>query len=227
MKLIVGSKSYSSWSMRPWVLMRELGIPFEEQVLRLVTTPDSPFKQTLKDLTPVGKVPLLVLDDGMVVWDSLAIVETLHEIFPDHGVWPANPAHRARARSLVAEMHSGFLALRKACPMNIEARLPEVGAQQWAEQEALRADVAALEQRWQAALSVSGGPFLFGAYSAADAFYAPVAARFRSYGLPASAASKAYLDRLWSCTSVQAWVEGAIAEADFIATQEPYRNQRG
>jgi len=227
MKLIVGSKSYSSWSMRPWVLMRELGIPFEEQVLRLVTTPDSPFKQTLKDLTPVGKVPLLLLDDGLAVWDSLAIVETLHEMFPDRGVWPANPAHRARARSLVAEMHSGFMALRKACPMSIEARLPEVGAQQWAEQDALRADVAALEQRWQAALSVSGGPFLFGAFSAADAFYAPVAARFRIYGLPASAESQAYLDRLWACTSVQAWVQDACAAADFIPTQEPYRTQRG
>ena len=215
MKLVIASKNYSSWSMRPWVLMRELGVAFEEHVLALDQNPGSPFRVTLAGLTPAGKVPVLMADDGRVIWDSMAIVETLHEMFPTHGIWPTDPGQRARARSLVAEMHSGFETLRKVCPMHIDADLRELGAKEWKKREALRADVAALTQRWTNALQASGGPYLFGAFCAVDAFYAPVATRFRTYGLPVSDIAEDYVDRLWQTPSVQTWVREARAENHF------------
>ena len=138
MKLIIGNKNYSSWSMRPWVLMRGLGIPFDEVMLRFDFSANSPFRQAVAQVNPAGKVPVLVLDDGFAVWDTLAIVETLAEL--QAAVWPADKNARARARSLCAEMHSGFGALRNHCPMNIEAHLPEVGAKVWAEQPAVQRD---------------------------------------------------------------------------------------
>ena len=226
LQLVIGNKNYSSWSMRPWVLMRELGIAFEEVKLRFSHGADSSFAQAVSRHSPAGRVPVLV-DDGFAVWDTLAIAETLHERFPDRGVWPADPRARARARSLCAEMHAGFGALRQHCPMNIEAELPDVGRQVVAEHEAVRADLVRLDAMWTDALGASGGPMLFGAFCAADAFFAPVAMRIRSYDLPVSPTARAYVDRLAAVPGVTRWVDDALAEHDFLAFEEPYRRLRG
>ncbi|MBL8333451.1 MAG: glutathione S-transferase family protein [Rubrivivax sp.] len=225
LQLVIGNKNYSSWSMRPWVLMRQLGIPFTERKLRFDFSPGSAFRQAVAEVSPAGTVPVLV-DEGFSVWDSLAIVEYLHERFPERGVWPADARDRARARSLCAEMHGGFSALRSNCPMNIEARLPEVGARVWAEQAAVRANVARIEAMWAECLAARGGPFLFGAFSAVDAYYAPVCMRLRSYGLPVSDTTRAYIERVAAAPGVAAFIADALAEADFIAEDEPYRQGR-
>ncbi len=226
MQLVIGNKNYSSWSMRAGVLMGALHIPFSELKLRLDFAPDSPFHRALAAISPAGKVPVLMLDDGFAVWDTLAIAETLAELFPQAGVWPADARQRARARSICAEMHSGFTALRSHCGMNIEADLAAVGARIWAEQAAVRNDVARIESIWSAALARSGGPFLFGAFGAADAFYAPVVMRLRSYALPMSDTARAYAGRVVAQPAVAAWIADALAEQDFIADDEPYRQAR-
>jgi len=226
MQLVIGNKNYSSWSMRPWVLMRQLGLPFDEVKLRFDFAPDSAFRRAVASFSPAGRVPVLVDDDGFAVWDTLAIVETLNERFPGRGIWPAAARDRARARSLAAEMHAGFGALRSHCPMNIEATLPEVGARLWVEQAALRADVARIETMWAQALSASGGPFLFGAFSAADAFYAPVCMRLRGYALPVVQTTLDYIDSVAAAPGVAAWVADALVEQDFLDFEEPYRKGR-
>jgi glutathione S-transferase len=222
-RLLIANKNYSSWSMRPWVLMRALGLPFEELRLRFDFTEDSPFRQAVARVSPAGKVPVLLLDDGFAVWDTQAITETLADLFPAAGVWPAELRPRARARSVCAEMHAGFGALRQHCPMNIEAQLPEVGAQVWARQAAVRLDLARIEQLWDDALQASGGPFLFGAFGAADACYAPVAMRLLTYVLPMSPLAAGYVQRLSQQPAVADWCADARAEHDFIAEDEPYR----
>ena len=223
MQLYIGNKNYSSWSMRPWVLMTEVGIPFEEIRLRLDWDADSEFKKTLRQLAPTGRVPLLI-DDGFAVWDTLAIVEYLAEKFPDRRIWPDAAKARARARSLCAEMHSGFGALRDRFPMNIEASLPEVGARCVAEFPAVATDLARIDAMWTEQLAASGGPLLFGAFSAADAFYAPVAARLKTYAPPLGAAAAGYVDRVLALPSVRAWCDAAREEHDFIKEDEPYRD---
>ena len=223
MQLYIGNKNYSSWSMRPWVLMTEIGIPFEEIRLHLDWSADSPFKKTLLGLAPTGRVPLLV-DDGFAVWDTLAIVEYLAESFPDQRIWPEATKARARARSLCAEMHAGFGALRDRFPMNIEASLPEVGARCVAESPAVAADLRRIDAMWTDQLATSGGPFLFGRFTAADAYYAPVAARLKSYAPPVGAVASAYVDRLMALSSVSSWCDAARAEHDFIKEDEPYRD---
>jgi glutathione S-transferase len=225
LQLVIGNKNYSSWSMRPWVLMRQLGIPFEERKLRFDMDPDSAFRRAVAAVSPAGLVPVLV-DDGFPVWDTLAIVEYLHERFPDRGVWPADARARARARSNCAEMHAGFGALRSHCTMNIEASLPEVGAKVWAEQPAVQQNVVRIESMWADALAASGGPFLFGAFSAADAYFAPVVMRFKTYALPVSDATRAYMVRVQAAPGVQAFVADALAEQDYLDFEEPYRQHR-
>ena len=225
LQLVIGNKNYSSWSMRPWVLMRTLRIPFEEQKLRFDFAEDSDFRRAVALVSPAGTVPVLV-DDGFPVWDTLAIAEYLHERFPERGVWPADARARARARSLCAEMHAGFGALRSHCPMNIEATLPEVGTRIWAEQPAVRKNVARIEAMWAEALQASGGPFLFGDFGAVDAYYAPVAMRLRTYALPVSAATQAYVERLTAAPGVRDWIADALAEADYLDFEEPYRPHR-
>ena len=230
LKLVIGNKNYSSWSMRPWVLLRQFKLPFEEQLIRFDGfEAGSAFKQAITRLSPVGKVPVLIHGD-LLVWDTLAIAEYLAEYaaehFPEHALWPRAQAARARARSVCAEMHSGFGALRSACPMNIEAQLPDVGRRVLAEQTGVAADLARITQLWGQALAASGGPFLFGGYSIADAYYAPVAARLRSYALPLPAELAAYVERLWASPGVAAWVQGALDEQAFLAFEEPYRQQR-
>jgi glutathione S-transferase len=228
--LHIGNKNYSSWSMRPWVLLRHFDLPFEEVMHRFDSfDAGSRFKQAVTQLSPVGKVPLLVHGD-LVVWDTLAIAEYLAEYaaehFPEHALWPRDQTARARARSLCAEMHSGFAALRSACPMNIEASLPAVGARLMAEQPAVVADLARITAMWQAALAASGGPFLFGSFGIVDAYYAPVVARLRTYALPVPADVAAYMQRVWASPGVAAWVADALAEQEFLDFEEPYRKDR-
>ncbi len=226
MKLYIGNKNYSSWSMRSGVLLAAFGIPFEEVKLRFDFSPDSPWTRAIAAITPTKRVPVLVEDDGFAVWDTLAITEYVADRHPELPIWPRDARARARARSLCAEMHAGFSRLRSLCPMNIEAFFPDVGARLWAEDEALRADVARLEQAWGDALQASGGPFLFGAFSAADAYFAPVAVRLSRFGLPVSDAAAAYRDALLAHPAVEDWVAEALREQDFIVEDEPYRQQR-
>lgn len=231
LRLYIGNKNYSSWSMRPWVLMRQAGISFQEVMVRFDSfDADSKFKQSLGGVSPTGKVPVLV-DDGaeggpLAVWDTLAIAEYLAERFPQNALWPAAAAARATARSVCAEMHSGFGALRSACPMNIEAHLPDTGALIWRDNAAVRADVARLTRMWEGLLAQHGGPMLFGEFSIADAYYAPVCMRLHSYALPVSATVAAYVERVRALPGVQAWIQDALAEQDFLDFEEPYRLRR-
>ena len=226
LKLYIGNKNYSSWSLRPWLLMRQAGIAFEEVQLRFDSfAPGSQFKQALAGTSPTGKVPVLV-DGPLAVWDTLAIVETLAEWFPDKGVWPQDAAARAQARSVCAEMHSGFTALRGACPMNIEAHLPDTGALIWRDQSAVRADVQRLVDMWSGLLAQYGGPMLLGEFSIADAYFTPVCMRLHTYALPVPAPIKAYVDRVRELPGVKAWIDEALAEKDFLDFEEPYRLRR-
>lgn len=224
LQLFIGNKNYSSWSMRPWVLMRQAGIEFEEVLVRFDSfEADSVFKQRVKAVNPLGKVPALV-HEGLAIWDSLAIAEYLAESFPDRQLWPEDRRQRARARSACAEMHSGFSALRNHCPMNIEARLPDTGALLWRDQPGLRADVARLDALWGELLADQPADgLLFGRFGIADAFFAPVCTRIRTYALPVAPASSAYVDRVLALPGVKAWVDEALAERDFIDFDEPYR----
>ena len=224
LQLYIGNKNYSSWSMRAWVLLRQAGIAFEEVKVRFDSfEPGSAFKDTLSRITPVGKVPVLV-DGGLAVWDSLAIAEYVAEQHPQHHLWPADPAARARARSVCAEMHSGFQSLRSLCPMNIEASLPEVGARLWAENAGLRADVGRIVGMWQGLLARQGADgLLFGHFTVADAFYAPVCMRLSTYALPVPPDVAAYIARVKALPGVKAWIDDALAERDFLDFEEPYR----
>lgn len=226
LQLVIGNKNYSSWSMRPWVLLRHFEIPFIEIALRFDFTPDSDFYRELAHYTPAGRVPVLV-DEGFPIWDTLAIVEHLAETQPQHAIWPRDAHSRARARSLCAEMHAGFGGLRQHCPMNIEAALPEVGARVLSAQPQVATDLARIVSMWTEALAASGGPFLFGDFCAADAYFAPMAARLRTYALPLPAEVAAYVDRVWAAPGVAHWVAEALAEQDFLDFEEPYRTSRG
>jgi glutathione S-transferase len=223
-QLIIANKNYSSWSLRPWVLMRQFGIAFDEVKLRFSYERDSAFKRQLAAHSPAGRVPVLV-DEGFAVWDTLAISEYLAEKFPQHALWPREAKARARARSLTAEMHSGFAALRSHCPMNIEASMPEVGARLMREQAAVVDDLARIDSMWSEQLDACGGPFLFGEFGIADAFYAPVATRIRTYGLPVGQSAGGYIERVFATDAMRAWVADALAERDFLDFNEPYRSQ--
>ena len=221
--LYIGNKNYSSWSMRPWVLLRQAGIAFEEVMVRFDSfSGDSQFKQRLGAISPAGRVPVLV-DDDLVVWDTLAIAEYVAERFPEAQLWPADRAARARARSVCAEMHSGFSALRGTFGMNIEANLPGIGALKLRDQPQARADLARIDEMWSELLDQHGGPMLFGAFSIADAYFAPVCMRIHSYALPVSTKVQAYVDRVRALPAVAAWVQDALAEHDFLNFEEPYR----
>ncbi|MEJ0016860.1 MAG: glutathione S-transferase [Acetobacteraceae bacterium] len=200
--LYIANKNYSSWSLRPWVLMRECGIPFEE---RLVPFADGSSHAAFRGFSPTGKVPCLV-DGDAVIWDSLAITEYLAERHA--AVWPDDGAARAWARCAAAEMHAGFGTLREVCGMNcgIRVRLHTVP-------DALAGEIARLQELWNEGLRRFGGPFLAGAaFSAVDAFFAPVAFRIQGYGLAMDAACAAYSGRLLALASMQDWYTAALAE---------------
>ena len=226
MKLYIGNRNYSSWSMRPGVLLAQAGIEHEAVLIRFDGfSAESQFKRGVAAISPAGRVPVLV-DGDLAVWDTLAIAEYLAEKFPAMNLWPVEIAARARARSVCAEMHSGFSALRGACPMNIEAALPDAGAQLWRDNAEVRADVARIVEMWTGLLDASGGPMLFGAFTIADAFYAPVCMRLFTYALPVPPAVRAYMERVRALPGVAAWVEAALAEKDFLDFEEPYRPGR-
>lgn len=223
LKLYIGNKNYSSWSMRPWILLRQAGIAFEEVRVRFDSfEANSEFKRAIGAVNPTGKVPVLVHGD-LVVWDTLAIVEYVAETHPDKKLWPTDPKARARARSICAEMHSGFTALRSNCPMNIEAHLPDTGALLWRDKAGVRADVQRLVDMWTALLDEHGGPLLFGEFTVADAYFAPVCMRLHTYGLPVPTHIAAYVERVRALPGVKAWIDEALAEKDFLAFEEPYR----
>ncbi|QBQ96398.1 glutathione S-transferase family protein [Paraburkholderia pallida] len=213
MKLVIGDKNYSSWSMRPWVLMTHFGLPFEEVLIEL-DRPET--KGAILEFSASGKVPCLITDDGLAVWDSLAIAETLAERFPQHALWPRDANARARARSVSAEMHSSFVDLRSNMPMAIRTSKPGAGAT-----PGTLADIARIDSLWSACLDASGGPFLFGEFSIADAMYAPVVMRFNSYAPQLSPKAAAYAARVTAAPAVAAWIEAARKETRRIEHDEP------
>ncbi len=227
LKLYIGNKNYSSWSMRPWVLLKQADIEFEEVMVRFDSFDDgSNFKKAVQAVNPVGKVPVLV-DDGyakdLAIWDTLAIAEYVAEKFPQKNLWPQVTQARARARSVCAEMHSGFTGLRGNCPMNVEASLPEIGKLVWRDKPAVRADVARLVEMWSGLLTEFKGPMVFGSFSVADAYFAPVCMRLKTYALPMPAEISAYVERVIALPGVKAWIDAALAEKDFLDFEEPYR----
>ena len=226
LKLYIGNKNYSSWSMRPWVLLRQAGIEFQEVMLKFDSfDADSAFKKAIKDVNPNARVPVLV-DDGLAIWDSLAIAEYVAEKFPVKQLWPADVKARARARSVCAEMHSGFSALRSNCPMNIEASLPQIGALVWRDKPAVRDDVARIVGMWSELLEQHKGPMLFGGFSVADAYFAPVCMRLKNYALPVPGHITDYIRRVSALPGVKAWIDEALQEKDFVDFDEPYRTAR-
>jgi glutathione S-transferase len=213
--LVIGNKNYSSWSMRPWLLLRGLGIDFDEVQLKFDS---DAWKQNIGRWSPSGLVPVLWLD-GAPVWDTLAIVETVAERWPDKQVWPRDPVARMVARSICAEMHSGFRALRGAMPMNIRGEHPGKGMS-----PEVASDIDRIVANWTLARERfgQGGEMLFGGFTAADAFYAPVVSRFVTYAVKLPAVARRYADAVLALPAVQAWSEAGRAEPEFYAPDEPY-----
>ncbi|XWN30271.1 MAG: glutathione S-transferase family protein [Devosia sp.] len=210
--IILGNKNYSSWSMRAWLVLDHFGFDYEEELIPL-DEPDTRGK--ILAYSPAGKVPCLA-HGAFVVWDSLAIIEYLAETKPEANIWPEDRLTRARARAVSAEMHSGFSALRRACPMNLRKtfrRKPRGGVQ-------AKKDVARIEEMIREQLNRSGGPFLFGEYSAADAMYAPITARLTGYDWPMEEATSLYVQAVQSEASYVRWREAALKEPWVIAADE-------
>jgi glutathione S-transferase len=217
--LILGNKAYSSWSLRGWLLLKRSSAAFEERVIPLFR---SGFKAEILTHSPSGRVPALVAGE-LTIWDSLAIAEYLHERYPEAGLWPEDPAARAVARAVTAEMHAGFAALREHLPMDLK-RAPLAPGGYDTDDAALGADIARIAEIWTdcrarfGAVHPGDGRFLFGAFGAADAFYAPVATRLRGYGVALEGAAAAYRDALLAWPDLVAWTEAAQAEPWVIET---------
>jgi glutathione S-transferase len=213
-KLIIGNKNYSSWSLRAWLLLAEAGIDFDEERLPLDT---GEFARSIRQVSPAGRVPVLLLG-GQAVWDTLAIAETVAERWPDRRLWPEDASRRAHARSISAEMHAEFGALREAMPMNCRAMGRKV-----TRSEALAADIERIFELWSDCAARYGGGWLFETFSVADAMYAPVVLRFRTYGvkLPHTAAS--YPDRLLQSKAMQRWLTAAESETEVLEREEKGR----
>lgn len=202
--LYVGSKRYSSWSLRPYLALAQAGARFETRTIFLDTPTTT---QEIAKVNPAGRVPVLHGPDGLLVWDSLAIGEWANETYPEAQLWPADRMQRTRARALSAEMHAGFAALRRDMPMDLCSSRPGVGHTA----EAL-ADARRVMQIWREQLATSGGPFLFGAFTLADAMYAPVTTRFTTYGVELDAACRGYVEAIAALPSFVAWKRDADAE---------------
>lgn len=214
LKLVIGNKNYSSWSMRPWLVLTAFGIPFEEIRIGLDRADTS---GRIAAYSSAGKVPVLIAGETKV-WDSLAICEFLAEQFPDKNLWPRDVVARALARSICAEMHAGFMGLRTAMWMNIKARFPGKGRT-----AAAQGDIARICEIWEECLDRSGpNNFLFGEFSIADAYYAPVVMRFRTYGVWLAPALQAYVDRVIAHPAVARWISEAEAEQDRIEKYDVY-----
>ncbi len=212
--LVIGNKNYSSWSMRPWIALRATGISFDEVLIPLYTGDAD--KRRILAFTEAGKVPVLV-DGDVTIWDSLAIIEYAAERFPKAQLWPDDVAARAHARSVSAEMHSGFAALRSECGMNIHR---PVGPKPLS--DAAKADIARIQQIWTACRQRygRGGPYLFGAFSAADAMFAPVVHRFRTYAIELDSIAEGYMAVMQALPAFHEWTEAALAETLLIARFE-------
>ena len=212
--LIVGNKNYSSWSLRPWLLMKQAGVDFDEIRVPLY---GPGYKDELRKYSPAGKVPVLLHGD-LSVWDSLAICEYIAERHPERQLWPADAARRAVARSISAEMHSGFSALRSNMSMNCRGSFPGVGRT-----VEVAGDIERIQRIWNECRerAAAQGPFLFGAFTIADAMYAPVVLRFKTYAVQLSAASRQYADAILALPSLQEWVEAGRAEPEVIPAFEP------
>jgi glutathione S-transferase len=211
LKLVIGNKNYSSWSMRPWLAMRASNIAFDEVLIPLYTD-DKADKEQILGFTRSGKVPALI-DGDVTVWDSLSIIEYVAERFPEARLWPENRALRAHARSISAEMHSGFLPLRNECGMNLHRPIRAVVLSADA-----RANVARIEQIWIECRERHGqlGPFLFGNFSAADAMFAPVVHRFRTYAIDVAPQAQAYMDTMMAQPAFAEWTKAGLAETLLI-----------
>jgi len=218
MQIVIGNKNYSSWSMRPWVLAREAGIPFEEVQLKFNEADGGLTVDGIERFNVAGKVPVLIID-GEPVWDSLAICETLAERFPEKQLWPADRSARQVARSICAEMHSGFMAIRSAMPMNIRSSYPGKGMN-----EDTRRDIGRVVEIWTSCREKfgKGGAMLFGRFSVADAYFAPVVMRFQTYAVEVPRGAQAYCDAVRGLRSVREWMDGARKEKEFVPTDEPY-----
>ena len=205
LKLVIANKAYSSWSQRPWLLMKQFGIPFEEIVIPM-GRPET--RAEMLAHAPTGKCPSLK-DGSITIWDSLAIIEYLAESFPDLAIWPRDKAARAMARSIAAEMHSGFQNLRMQYPANYRRAVRKM-----APNDEARADIARVEAAWRTARAHfgAGGPFLFGAFCAADAMYAPVVNRLHVYDAPVAGDTRAYMDAMMALPAWKEWQAGAEAE---------------
>jgi glutathione S-transferase len=209
--LHVGNKRYSSWSLRPYLALAHTGLAFETRLILL----DRPTTRAeIAAVNPAGRLPVLH-HDGVVIWDSIAICEYLNELAPAAQLWPADRARRAHARAISAEMHAGFTALRSHMPMDLCADLPGQGHTP----EAL-ADARRVQDIWREALAVSGGPFLFGNFTIADAMFAPVVSRFRTYRIPLEELAQAYADTMWAFPPMQEWAAAAKNEPMIIAEAE-------
>ena len=215
LKLAIGNKNYSSWSMRPWLALRANDIPFVETMIPLYT--DNPAdKEQILSFSRAGKVPVLV-DGDTTVWDSLAIIEYIAERYPEVKLWPDDAAARAHARSVCAEMHSGFVPLRSECGMNLHRPIRPVTLSADA-----KANVARIEEIWREcrARHSANGPFLFGRFGAADAMYAPVVHRFRTYAIDVAPVTKAYMETMMALPAFEEWTREGLAETLVIAKFE-------
>jgi glutathione S-transferase len=212
-KLVIGNKNYSSWSLRSWLLLKEAGIPFEEHRIPLDT---DTFSEDIAAFSPAGCVPVLLLDD-QAIWDTLAIAETLAERYPEKVLWPAETGARAYARSICAEMHSGFMALREAMPMNCRAMGRKVTLS-----DEVAADIDRVFAIWTDCHHRYGddGDWLFGRFSIADAMYAPVVLRFRTYGINLSTSASVYPARLLESEAIQDWLLESESETEVISREE-------
>ncbi|MEO0464609.1 MAG: glutathione S-transferase family protein [Pseudomonadota bacterium] len=214
MKLIIGNKNYSSWSFRVWLTLKVHGIAFEEDLRTFDVENDY---ADFFEFAPHGKVPVLI-DGKLTVWETLAILEYLAEKAPEANLWPADPAVRAKARSICNEMHAGFLALRAACPMNMRRRIEPVPID-----GAVKKDVARIEQIWADCLEAHGGPFLFGStFTIADGMYAPIVNRFAIYELSDHPATRAYSDTLTNLPAWREWAEASAKESWVVDIDEVY-----
>jgi glutathione S-transferase len=218
LQLVIGNKNYSSWSMRPWVLLRQAGIPFEEVQLKFT---DEGKPAGVEPYSPSRKVPVLMVD-GEPVWDTLAICETVAELHPEKHLWPEDDVARRVARSICAEMHSGFQALRGAMPMNIRTRHPGKGMTPES-----RKDIDRVVALWTDCRERFGGAgsFLFGRFSIPDAFYAPVVMRFQTYAVKLPPVAQAYCEAVLALSAVREWIEAARRETEFVRADEPYAKQ--
>lgn len=211
MKLLIGNRNYSTWSLRPWLVLKHFDIPFEDEVLQLA---GEGWRETLAARSPTGKVPVLI-DGDLVVPETIAIIEYLADSFPDKAIWPADRADRARARAAAAEMHGGFSSLRSHAPMNLRSSHPgKVSV------DSIAKDLHRLETLWGDLLARSGGPFLFGAFTAADAMFAPVATRIRTYALPVSDGAAAYVEAIYGLPAFQNWLALALREPWIVDDDE-------